>query len=408
MKSYSGEGTLAKLCNIIKSALSPLQSAVTTAQQTANTAAEAAEEAQTAADNAQSTADSAKATAEAALPTTGGTMTAPINFGEYDISVSNFSTQHTPLLYLHSDQTKLRIGTGDENTIVPVSYSSIIRGVQTPIVENDGANKGYVDSSIICSNLLDNAYFVNPVNQRGLTNYTQDGYAIDRWKIENAEIELSNNCILLKSKSADGFGDFYQIIENYNDIKGKNATFSILSDNKILEYHFTIGGQPAPVIDSQNTNIQVFSIDARHILIRTHSRDTFGMSAVKLELGSTQTLAHKEGGTWVLNEIPDYATELLKCQRYFQKLNNTYVNGCMYSATQGIVAFPIRGIRSLPTVTNLSYGNIFDSTGKNSNLTNIAMLRISAEGVVAAITANNASIGPCSIADFSADFSADL
>jgi hypothetical protein len=28
--------------------------------------------------------------------------------------------------------------------------------------------------------------------------------------------------------------------------------------------------------------------------------------AVKLELGDTQTLAHKEGDTWVLNEIPDY------------------------------------------------------------------------------------------------------
>ena len=39
---------------------------------------------------------------------------------------------------------------------------------------------------------------------------------------------------------------------------------------------------------------------------------------MKLELGSTQTLAHKENGVWVLNEIPDYQTELLKCQRYYQ------------------------------------------------------------------------------------------
>ena len=40
------------------------------------------------------------------------------------------------------------------------------------------------------------------------------------------------------------------------------------------------------------------------------------IQAVKLELGSFQTLAHKEGSKWVLNEIPDYATELTKCQRY--------------------------------------------------------------------------------------------
>ena len=40
------------------------------------------------------------------------------------------------------------------------------------------------------------------------------------------------------------------------------------------------------------------------------------IQAAKLELGSFQTLAHKEGSKWVLNEIPDYALELLKCQRY--------------------------------------------------------------------------------------------
>lgn len=266
--TFPDENRMREFWQTVKNKIDSLIPSITTAQQTANTAAEAAGAAQSSADNAQSTANAAKTTAEAALPKSGGVMTGPIT------------------------------------------------GITTPAVDTGAANKLYVDSSIIRPNLLHNWYFVNSVNQRGLTNYTQDGYTIDRWKIENAEIELSNNCILLKSKSADGFGDLYQIIENYNDIKGKNATFSILSDNKILEYHFTIGGQPAPVIDSQNTNIQVFSIDARHILIRTHSRDTFEMSAVKLELGSTQTLAHKEGDAWVLNEIPDYATELMKCQRY--------------------------------------------------------------------------------------------
>lgn len=44
--------------------------------------------------------------------------------------------------------------------------------------------------------------------------------------------------------------------------------------------------------------------------------------AVKLEIGSKQTLAHKEGGTWVLNEIPSYTVELLRCKRYFTQINN--------------------------------------------------------------------------------------
>jgi len=40
------------------------------------------------------------------------------------------------------------------------------------------------------------------------------------------------------------------------------------------------------------------------------------VQAVKLEIGSTQTLAHQENNVWVLNEIPNYSDELIKCQRY--------------------------------------------------------------------------------------------
>ena len=36
--------------------------------------------------------------------------------------------------------------------------------------------------------------------------------------------------------------------------------------------------------------------------------------AAKLELGTTQTLAHQENGVWQLNEIPNYADMLARCQ----------------------------------------------------------------------------------------------
>ena len=61
------------------------------------------------------------------------------------------------------------------------------------------------------------------------------------------------------------------------------------------------------------------------------------IQAVKLELGSEQTLAHNEGTeenpVWVLNEIPDYGEELRKCQRYYQlfrteSLRPTYGEDC--------------------------------------------------------------------------------
>lgn len=43
---------------------------------------------------------------------------------------------------------------------------------------------------------------------------------------------------------------------------------------------------------------------------------------VKLELGYKQTLAHLVAGNyWRLNEIPSYATELLRCKRFFTQIN---------------------------------------------------------------------------------------
>ena len=43
------------------------------------------------------------------------------------------------------------------------------------------------------------------------------------------------------------------------------------------------------------------------------------LRAVKLELGGVSTLAHQEpDGSWAVNEIPDWAEVLWKCQRYLQ------------------------------------------------------------------------------------------
>jgi len=45
--------------------------------------------------------------------------------------------------------------------------------------------------------------------------------------------------------------------------------------------------------------------------------ETITLIAAKLELGPVQTLAHKEGDNWVLNDPPpNKALELAKCQRY--------------------------------------------------------------------------------------------
>jgi len=82
-----------------------------------------------------------------------------------------------------------------------------------------------------------------------------------------------------------------------------------------------------------------------------------GVVAVKTEFGSHQTLAHKEGSKWVLNEIPDYTTELKKCQRYQAVFILTTWSNFPASGATGItknglrVAFTIpANMRRNPTV----------------------------------------------------------
>ena len=76
------------------------------------------------------------------------------------------------------------------------------------------------------------------------------------------------------------------------------------------------------------------------------------VKAVKLELGSVQTLAHQDAnGSWVLNEIPDYGEQLRRCQRYYIEGDAiaVYSNGGAWAVTCPI------SMRAAPSV---KYSNV--------------------------------------------------
>jgi hypothetical protein len=60
--------------------------------------------------------------------------------------------------------------------------------------------------------------------------------------------------------------------------------------------------------------------------------ESISIAAVKLELGSTQTLAHQDAdGNWVLNDPPpDKGMELLKCIQSTADSADTYANKVIY------------------------------------------------------------------------------
>ena len=187
-------------------------------------------------------------------------------------------------------------------------------------------------------NLLDNAYFIGggtagkfPINQRGQTGasaYPNYGGTIDRWSSNGGTVGVLSDGIALS-----GFigGQLYQTIENYAAYKGKELTVSALgSSSDGNSYHISVydgisystGNMYFPASKGLASATFAVSPNATTLvvqIINSVSGATASLEAVKLELGTQQTLARQVNGSWVLNDAPpDYGEELAKCQRYLQ------------------------------------------------------------------------------------------
>lgn len=178
----------------------------------------------------------------------------------------------------------------------------------------------------VCNpNLLDNWYFGNPVNQRGMTTYGErPQYTIDRWKINDnwAYVDVNNGYITIRGNDVNGYGGISELLENQEELIGKNVTVSVL-----LKPYTSIVLMGKQICDGADNNFNLYTVSEEWksgsyvdisamspVAVNTPIADII---AIKLELGTQQTLAHKENGVWVLNEIPDYGEQLAKCQRYY-------------------------------------------------------------------------------------------
>lgn len=172
-------------------------------------------------------------------------------------------------------------------------------------------------------NLLDNWYLVDPINQRGETSYNVSGYVFDRWKCNGKHhVQITSNGITLPSS-------FYQLIESKR-LNGQTATLSILTDVDCgLWMNFgNISGEAQGkmhIITGKSTDTDEV-IRGCFFNSAVGNSDEIHVIGGKLEIGSVQTLAHKDAsGNWVLNDPPpNKALELAKCQRYQYVLKDIY------------------------------------------------------------------------------------
>lgn len=202
------------------------------------------------------------------------------------------------------------------------------------------------------TNILDNSNLTFPVNQMGATSYSAIGYCIDRWYNRHCtSITVTSSGLELNVKSTvdnDGAG-LNQPIEFYQQLLGKTVTCSVLIAENTAEYYSfglcrtnSVGYNTNPILTGDATGktglvsvtgtLPTTMEDFKYLSFENYFGDYSGtvkIVAIKLELGETQTLAHQNSsGDWVLNNIPNYQEELLRCQRYYYQTN--YYRGTFY------------------------------------------------------------------------------
>ena len=180
-------------------------------------------------------------------------------------------------------------------------------------------------------NLLINWDFTDPINQRGQSVYTTaNGYTIDMWRLHKGGgyYDVKSHTIVFNNSEGSGLATTAEWSANYPT---QAVTASILYSSEV---------DTSFIIYCEGTNhLMTFPVPAHEMelcwytatipegttgvqiqIIRDTSKPVGSaiLTAAKLELGPVQTLAHKEGDTWVLNgPPPDKALELAKCQRYY-------------------------------------------------------------------------------------------
>lgn len=184
--------------------------------------------------------------------------------------------------------------------------------------------------SVVNPNLLHNGYFANPVNQRKQTEYScvsTNVYTIDRWRIGNSagKLLVGTDHIQLVNTSSSYVMLASQVLEQ-NIVEDTDVTFSVFASELVGDVYIYARSSDdtlAGVATKQKQGVTSVTFNAKNVnrvIIQVNIGASVKLKAVKLELGSQQTLAHQdENGNWVLNEIPNYAEELAKCQRYYIK-----------------------------------------------------------------------------------------
>ena len=202
-------------------------------------------------------------------------------------------------------------------------------------------------------NLVDNGWFT--INQRGAGTITS-GYGADRWKmVDGSSATFSSSGVTMIAQLNNYFEDqlpngVYTASIKYADGTIESGTLTKSNDTDTIRF-----------IQRAGLTLE-YAAASKFFYIYTDVSTS--IRAVKLEVGSVSTLH--------LDVAPDPTTELLKCQRYFQRIaaRENYAilaTGVMEDATtlwgQIPLTVPLRGTPTVSTAGtfNIRHGGVLNS-----------------------------------------------
>ena len=221
--------------------------------------------------------------------------------------------------------------------IVPAGTPYFVPGssTQSGVLSSPATVIGYLnsDGQLYPQVKVGSETYITPIGT-DILGYVGVGYSIDRWRgsAEDTTVAVATGGISVSGKQ---FQRLEQRVEDAQSLNGIAVTFSALVKNPYGKFRLALYNATTGALITQDAqaseDFQLVQITATPAISAGDSFSAFLypgandattvrtclIKAVKLELGSQQTLAHQENGAWVLNEIPDYGEQLRRCQRYY-------------------------------------------------------------------------------------------
>lgn len=252
-------------------------------------------------------------------------------------------------------------------------------------------------------NLLDNSYFLRPINQRGKTSYTGTGYGLDRWRtnFSGDTVEVLAGGVTNTVASTVGGWHLHQIIYNGAELVGKSITAACNAAAITGALYLLISCRDSSDSEIENArkkisaglNVTSVTVPSGTVYIRV------GVYAYasNVSVGDSVTLEWVTlyEGEYTEETLPDYvpkgyAAELLECQTYLAPSNGQGYGYCINASTARLnIPIPVK-MKGVPSISDESVTFTCHNNGNNFTATGYSFAEMSDASIRLNLTSDSA------------------